>query len=215
MVAFEPQPEICRGLAAHVRLNQLQAVVRPVMAAVGDREHAAPLIVSATAGESRLAVAADLPVDFRGDHPTHDHTGYTTALPADRNLAGSDPRRPTDVPGVTMTPVLSLDRFCARERLQPDVIKVDVEGWELAVLRGARELIARSPKLALFVELHPSIWPLLGTSRAELLAELEAQQLTIEAIDVPARDHGTGAGADDVWAVEGVCVRLRRRSCAS
>jgi FkbM family methyltransferase len=98
--------------------------------------------------------------------------------------------------------VTTVDAFCAERGLTPRFIKVDVEGFELAVLRGARETIRRAgASLALFVEMHPSVWPVLGTSREALLAELEAQSLEIVPLG-PARD---------IWAIEGVCVRLRRR----
>lgn len=162
--AFEPEPAIFQGLSRHVDLNGLASIVRPVNAAVGEHEATAPLIVSGTAGESRLAGAGD--------------AGATT------------------VDAV----VTSIDRFCAAERLAPDFIKVDVEGWELAVLRGARETIRRCAGLALFVEMHPSLWPVLGVTKEDVLAEVEAQGLVIDPIEP----------SDDVWAVEGVCVRLRK-----
>ncbi len=93
----------------------------------------------------------------------------------------------------------TIDGFCARERLVPDFIKVDVEGWELAVLRGARETIrSRGDRLTLFVELHPSIWPQIGVTRGDLLAELEVQQLDVVPL-IP---------GDDPWIVEGVAVKL-------
>lgn len=169
VVAFEPEPNVFHGLSSHIGINHLESVVRPVLAAVGDREETADLLVGGTAGEARLA-------------------------------GRSDDRRQT-----TPATVTTLDGYCARERLRPDVIKVDVEGWELAVLRGARRLLAGASDVALFVEMHPSVWPLIGVTRADVLAELEAQQLAIEPL-VP--------GAD-IWAVEGVCVRLRKMRCAS
>jgi FkbM family methyltransferase len=96
--------------------------------------------------------------------------------------------------------VTTIDTFCASSGIDPDFIKIDVEGWEIAALRGARETIRRRRgKLALFVEMHPSIWPLLGTSQDLLLDELRAQRLEPVAL----------AGTGDPWATEGVALELR------
>ena len=54
-------------------------------------------------------------------------------------------------------------------------------------------------RLALFVEMHPSVWPLIGTSRDDLLDELRAQRL--EPVSL------TGGG--DLWATEGIALELR------
>jgi FkbM family methyltransferase len=95
-------------------------------------------------------------------------------------------------------PVTTIDAFCARERLDPRFIKIDVEGAELAVLRGARETIRRAGRrLALFVEWQPSVWPALGVGRADIEAELARQGLDLQ----PLADG-------DPWAVEGIAVRL-------
>lgn len=96
-------------------------------------------------------------------------------------------------------PVTTIDEFCAREGIAPDFIKIDVEGSELAVLRGARETIrAGRGKLALFVEMHPSTWPTLGVSRGDLAAELRSLSLAPEPLTPTA----------DMWALEGICLRL-------
>ena len=98
---------------------------------------------------------------------------------------------------------MSIDQFCAEHRVTPRVIKVDVEGAELAALRGARSTIAAAgPDLQLFVEMHPHLWSRLGVSVDDVRGECQAQGLVAEALD--------GCG-EDVWQTEGVCLRLRPR----
>jgi FkbM family methyltransferase len=96
----------------------------------------------------------------------------------------------------------TIDDFCARERIDPDFIKIDVEGFELAALRGARETIRRRRgALALFVEMHPALWPVLGVQHADVLDELSVQRL--EPVPI--------APTADIWATDGVCLRLVQR----
>lgn len=104
------------------------------------------------------------------------------------------------VRGAIIVPTLTIDDFCVASSITPDVIKIDIEGGELAALRGARRTIHETPALALFVELHPAVWPALGYSRGDLEQELATQGLRVDALP----------GIADPWAVEGVCVRLRR-----
>ncbi len=110
----------------------------------------------------------------------------------------------TDTAATTVdVPMTAIDEFCMRERLTPDFIKIDVEGAELDVLRGARETIRRTRgRLALFVEMHPSIWRRSGSTPADLRAELDLQQLDAMPLTPSA----------DPWAIEGVCLRLVPRS---
>jgi FkbM family methyltransferase len=66
----------------------------------------------------------------------------------------------TDSPGVSVN-VTSLDLFCLEQSIDRiDVIKIDVEGYEVKVLRGALEILERV-KPALIVEFWPP-----GLSRA-------------------------------------------------
>lgn len=82
----------------------------------------------------------------------------------------------------TKKPQVRLDDFCRERGITPDVVKIDVEGAELAVLRGAaRVLRAASPKI--FLSLHPSHLESLGQSVAEVLhflEELGYDALTLE-----------------------------------
>jgi FkbM family methyltransferase len=162
--AFEPAPGPFNGLARHIALNHLDAVVQPIQAAVGSSSTTAMFLPASTAGEGRLATEVE------------------------------------NGPGAIAVPVLTIDAFCLERRITPRFIKIDVEGAELAVLKGARDTIRRcGSDLALFVEMHPSVWPLLGTTKHELLAELDAQSLEPVAL----------ASTPDMWAVEGMCLRLK------
>lgn len=101
--------------------------------------------------------------------------------------------------GTETVETVTIDQFCAREQIVPTIIKIDVEGWELEALRGARETIARGGRsLALFVEMHPTTWRERGLRADDVRAELDAQGLRA----VPLRPVA------DPWALEGECLRL-------
>jgi FkbM family methyltransferase len=56
-------------------------------------------------------------------------------------------------------PVLTLDDFCQTRGLLPDWLIIDIEGFELAALQGARRLLAsRKNALGIVVEMHPALW---------------------------------------------------------
>jgi FkbM family methyltransferase len=141
-----------------------------------NRRHGVVVAVSAAVGDrdgqGRLAIA-----DTAGESRLADDSDPAPTVPV---------------------PVVTIDTFCRREAIEPSFIKIDVEGGELAALRGARETIRRAGRaLTLFVEFHPSIWPLIGMCRADVEAELERQRLRVE----PLSD-------EDPWKLEGMAVRL-------
>ncbi|MBC7905496.1 MAG: FkbM family methyltransferase [Rhodospirillaceae bacterium] len=72
----------------------------------------------------------------------------------------------------TTRPQVSLDSFCGARNLSPRVIKIDVEGAEVQVLRGARALLERARPM-IFLSVHPAELKLLGSSVEELAAEIE------------------------------------------
>ena len=126
--------------------------------------------------------------------------GAGTAAFAAEGVSGANRLRGAGEAGGGMAvPTISLDELCAAEGISPRLVKVDVEGAELAVLRGARETIRRfGDRMALFVEFHPTIWREMGIGRGEVADEIRRQGLRC----VPLRP-----GADP-WALEGECVRL-------
>jgi len=75
-------------------------------------------------------------------------------------------------------PVLTLDNFAGTGGTVPDVVLVDVEGFELAVLEGARNIIEnRRNKTHFVVEMHPSLWPSANSSRDHMAAFLKKMGL--------------------------------------
>jgi len=69
-------------------------------------------------------------------------------------------------------PVLALDRYLSYGDV--DFIKCDTQGYEWAVLAGARNLLQKCPaKIYMLVEFYPSGLCLSGSSGANLLALLE------------------------------------------
>ena len=70
--------------------------------------------------------------------------------------------------------MLPLDEF---QHLKPDVIKIDVEGYEADVLKGASEILKSKPKIA--IELHTELLPLYHTSVSEVFSLFNAEQYNI------------------------------------
>jgi FkbM family methyltransferase len=69
---------------------------------------------------------------------------------------------------VVTVPMRSIDELCAELDFRPDLAKIDVEGYELAVLAGARATLGRDRPL-LFLELHPQWLRDLGGSVEEVV----------------------------------------------
>lgn len=65
-------------------------------------------------------------------------------------------------------PVVPIDDY---EHLNPTVLKIDVEGFELEVMRGARQVLARMPRLA--IEIHPEALSGYGGSVEELFESID------------------------------------------
>jgi FkbM family methyltransferase len=90
---------------------------------------------------------------------------------------------------------VTIDDYCSSTRLQPNLLLLDIEGFEIAALSSARKLIQeRGKDLEIIVEMHPGVWPSAATtrSRAELLfSELGRRPVPLTGQSDPFGDYGT------------------------
>jgi FkbM family methyltransferase len=71
----------------------------------------------------------------------------------------------------------TLDAFCAAAASPPHLLKIDAEGSEVAVLRGARELLSRPDRPAILFEYNPLAWGETGATARTLLDLLPGYSL--------------------------------------
>lgn len=67
--------------------------------------------------------------------------------------------------------ITSLDAICDSMNLWPNFIKIDAEGWELAILQGASKIL-RDFKPAIALEINQGALATQGTSKEQVFAEL-------------------------------------------
>jgi FkbM family methyltransferase len=155
VLAFEPNPE------ARVTLERQIAVNR-----FADRVEVVPVAVADKSGETTLYVPGTNHQELHGVS----------------RLGAADPHLSNDFRTITV-PVTSLDDFCTARELEPDWMLIDIEGFEIAALQGARRIIAKGrARLGLIVEMHPDLWDSVGTPRqaAEaLFAELRLRPVPL------------------------------------
>ena len=82
---------------------------------------------------------------------------YVSGASSENTAAAPDPHVRAGRPFTTIeVPMVSLDGEVRRCGLQPDIVKIDVEGWELQVLQGMRGLLGGTSKV--LCEMHPALW---------------------------------------------------------
>jgi FkbM family methyltransferase len=123
--AFEPAVRSAAALRRHLDWNAAGDRVEVVEAAVGDTDG------EVTFWDQDTSFVASLL--------------HAMARQEEDSYAASIRRR--------RVPSVSLDAFCRDRAVDPEIVKVDVEGAEPSVLRGAAELLRRRHAL-LFLELH-------------------------------------------------------------
>ncbi len=83
-----------------------------------------------------------------------------------------------DIVSVQMVP---LDSLCVEHQIQPELLKIDVEGFELPVLRGAVRTL-ESAKV-LFLEIHPERIDEIGSSQSAIFDFLSQRGWCVRTLD--------------------------------
>jgi len=167
VTAFEPNPRAHELLRRSIAANGFVSVVRAVPMAVCDR-----------AGQLTL-------------HRLARQQGSSSIYafgPADL-ATWDDTAAPIDVEAT------SLDTFYTADMRVPDLVKVDAEGAEPAVIAGMQGLIARAPGLRIVLEFLPAALTRGSHDPARFLASLIALGLRLHVIDRRGRILPTTADA--------------------
>lgn len=129
--SFEPQPKPRRILRTGISASKLENV------------H----VIDAAVGESSGELEMSMPVKF-GFAPIHGHAHVNDGVRQSRPNSTFTRTRSWS------TPIRSVDEFCAENSIsRVDFMKIDVEGFEPAVISGAREIIEENrPTLLLEIE---------------------------------------------------------------
>ena len=89
-------------------------------------------------------------------------------------------------------PVTTIDEFCAQGHALPEVLLLDIEGFEIEALRGAQATILACRPL-IVVEMHPNVWSSANTTRItteNLLRELRLRPVALSGQNDPLAEHG-------------------------
>ncbi len=113
----------------------------------------------------------------------------TVAMAADSNshVVIDSRDAPRSGRGDTGVSLVSIDSFCATHGLVPDLIKIDVEGFEFEVLKGAQRTL-RDHRPALQIEVHGDQLHRYGTHASALwdLVDAEGYELWLQRNDLVA-----------------------------
>jgi FkbM family methyltransferase len=91
------------------------------------------------------------------------------------------------------TEVVALDEYLPS--LQPDLVKIDVQGWELEVLRGMERTLAAIPAPALYLEFWPEGFRRAGCTAEDLVDWLHARGYHLHLAGTPAPLDRAGLAA--------------------
>jgi FkbM family methyltransferase len=90
--------------------------------------------------------------------------------------------------------VVSVDDYVSQSSVKPDILMVDIEGFEIAAIAGAKRLIKEKRDLLIVVEMHPNVWSSAGTTRRsaeDLLDELQLTPVPLQGQTDALNEHAT------------------------
>lgn len=117
---------------------------------------------------------------------------YTIANCPENTLSATHARLPEEHTQQNVVSVTTIDAFCASQSLIPNIIKIDIEGFELHALHGARQTLTRRRPVVV-AEMHPMNWPEIGVTAAEveqLLSEVNYRLRPLEGQANPLAEYG-------------------------
>jgi FkbM family methyltransferase len=118
---------------------------------------------------------------------------YAAGTDGMSRLGTPNPAIAQQVRPVTVS-VTSLDDYCEATGLWPDWLLMDIEGFEIAALAGARRLLNRkSRELEIVMEVHPDAWAAAGTTKRHaetVLADLGRKAIPLTGQRDPLQEHG-------------------------
>lgn len=151
--AFEPAPANIEVLRYHTKVNQAKQV-QIVDKAVSDQNSGTVPFFLLNGGNH----SSNSLVFGREEIPNLDKTLHESAR-------------------IHNVEVISIDQFCADTKLSPNLIKIDVEGAELQVLKGSAETLC-SARPSIILAVHPW-WLPPGQTTEDLVRFLTDQAYVI------------------------------------
>jgi FkbM family methyltransferase len=117
------------GASCVVAFEPVPETFRLLEAAVRKDQRVRP--ICSAAGEIEGTISFFVPLHFES----------STCASRDINITDVDPKESREI----VVPITTIDNFCKSEGIYFDVIKIDVEGYELEVIKGLQEMLKVAP----------------------------------------------------------------------